>query len=414
MINREKTAWCLYDFGNSAYTTIIVTVVYSVYFTEVVARESGIVLWGRAVAFSMIITAFLSPFLGAMSDFSGKKKPFLILFTLLSVFFTGLFYFVDEGDVVTGLLFFVLANIFYNAGLTFYDAFLKDLAEPNQVGRLSGYGWAIGYVGGLVSLLLIFPLLKGGFGVEARPIFRLSFLVTAIFFLIFALPALIFLKDRRLSNPPLLSVLTYAKVGFHRMGETLRNIRHYREMAFFFIAYFFYNDAINTIIAYSSIFASRELQFTTSDLILLFMIINVSAAAGSFLFAPLTDRWGAKKTIMLTLILWVWIPIGTYFVATRTEFYALGLCAGAILGPIQSASRALLAQFAPHGKGAEFFGFFALTGKISASVGPLFYAQIVQQTGSQRVATLSLVLFFVIGMLILNRVNEARGIAEGK
>ena len=416
MRRREKISWCLYDFGNSAYTTIIVTVAYSVYFTEVVAKEDGVTLWGRAIAISMLAVAFLSPLLGALADFSGRKKGFLTCFTLLAVIFTALLYFVDEGDIAIGLLFFIGANICYNAALTFYDSFLKDLAEPNQTGRLSGYGFAIGYIGGFFSLLAVYPLLKGGFSAESRPLFRLSFVVTAFFFLIFSLPALTFLRERASSDAALQGRQTALPllVGFQRVGETVRQIGKFRELSIFFIAYFFYNDAINTIIAYSSVFATKVLQFSPSELVLYFIIMQVSAAVGSFLFAPFTDVWGAKRTIQSTLIVWVVIVVWAYFVTSRGAFYALGLSAGAILGPTQAASRALLARFAPITKSTEFFGFFALTGKISASIGPLFYGEIVRVSGSQRWATLSLGLFFLAGIFILNTVREEKGIKEAE
>ncbi len=416
MTRREQISWCLYDFGNSAFTTVIVTVAYSVYFTAVVAREEGVILWGQAVAFSMLIVAFLSPLLGALADFSGKKRNFLFIFTLLAVLFTGLLYFVEEGDIFLGLLFFILANISYNAALTFYDAFLKELTSTERIGRLSGYGWATGYIGGFFSLLVVYPLLKGGFSAESLPHFRFSFVVTALFFLLFSIPTFIWVRDRHTGNSERADFPRgdYLKVGFRRVGKTLGQIHRFPELIFFFIAYFFYNDAINTIIVYSSIFASRVLAFSPSDLVIYFVITQISAAFGSFLFAPLTDWWGAKRVILLTLIFWIFIVIWAYFVKTRVAFYALGLCAGAILGPTQAASRTLLARFAPEGKSAEFFGFFALTGKISASLGPFFYGGIVRITGSQRWATLSLGLFFLAGLLILNTVDEKRGMEEAK
>jgi len=408
---QKKISWCLYDFGNSAYTTVIVTVAYSVYFTEVVAKENGVILWGRGVAFSMLVVALLSPLLGSLADFSGRKRGFLVIFTLLAVFFTALLYFVEAGDVLYGLLFFVFANISYNIALIFYDAFLKDLADSDHIGRLSGYGWATGYIGGFVSLLVVFPLLKGGFAPASLPFYRLSFLVTAFFFLVFSLPIFIWVRDAfkpnlSISSGPDAARIAYLRSGFIRVGETLRDIRQFRALVLFFVAFFFYNDAINTIIAYSSIFAIKVLAFTPFQLILYFVITQISAAAGSFLFAPFTDRYGEKKIISICLILWIGIVIWAFFVKTHTDFYAMGLCAGTILGPTQAASRSLLARFTPPSKSAAFFGFFSLTGKVSAALGPLLYGEVVRITGSQQWATLSLAPFFLIGLIILQAVHE--------
>ncbi len=401
---REQVSWCLYDFGNSAFTTVIVTVAYSVYFTEVVVGEGGTTLWGRGVAFSMLVVALLSPFLGAWADSSGRKKKFLFIATLLAVLFTSLLYTVKKGDLFKGLFFFIVANVAYNAALTFYDAFLKELTTHDRMGRLSGYGWATGYVGGFFSLLLVVPFLQSGLEADS---FRYSFLVTGFFFLIFSLPFFLYVRERAIPQAP--HADAYFKTGFSRMGETLRSIRRFRDLLRFFVAYLFYNDAINTIIVFSSIFARQVLQFTPSQLITYFIVTQVSAAAGSLFFGPLTDRLGPKRTITITLIGWLGVVYGAYSVETHLGFYGVGLFAGSILGATQSASRTLLARFAPIGKNAEFFGFFSLTGKISASIGPLLYGEIVRITGSQRWATLSLALFFIVGLLLLQSVDEQKG-----
>ncbi|MBI3805285.1 MAG: MFS transporter [Nitrospirae bacterium] len=406
---REQISWCLYDFANSAFTTVIVTVAYSVYFTEVVAKEGGATLWGRGIAFSMLLVALLSPILGALADYSGKKKRFLFFFTVVCILFTALLYFVREGEWFRGLLFFTIANVGYNAALTFYDAFLKELTSDERMGRLSGYGWAVGYIGGFFSLLIVAPLIRGGFDEASLPAFRFSFVVTALFFLLFSLPLFLWVRERLPpQGPPRTD--SYLKIGFKRMANTFVSIRRFRELIKFFIAYLFYNDAINTVIVFSSIFARQVLQFTPSELVTYFIITQVSAAAGAFLFAPLTDRLGPKRTISITLVGWILVVIWAYQVETRLGFYGVGLSAGSILGATQSASRTLLARFAPLQKSAEFFGFFSLTGKISASIGPLFYGEIVRWTGSQRWATLSLTLFFLIGLILLQMVNEQKGI----
>ncbi len=407
---KEQISWCLYDFGNSAFTTIIVTVVYGVYFTEVVAREGGVTLWGRGVAFSMVAVALLSPFVGALADESGRKKTFLVIFTLVSILFTALLFFIKEGDIVKGLLFFIIANIGFNAALTFYDAFLKELTADGRMGRLSAYGWATGYVGGFFSLLLVVPFIQNGFK-EAS--FRFSFVITALFFLVFSLPLFISLKERCVRTRPLHSK-TYMKMGVHRIGETLKSIRQFKALIKYFIAYFLYNEAINTIIVFSSIFSRQVLKFTPSEMMTYFIVTQVSAAVGTFFFGPLTDKIGSKRIISITLLGWIGIVFWAFWVETKAGFYGLGIAAGSILGTTQSASRTLLARFAPIQKGAEFFGFFSLIGKISASLGPLFYGEIARLTGSQRFATLSLNLFFIAGFLLLQTVDEKSGAGAAK
>ncbi len=407
-ISRPQVGWFLYDFANSAYTTVIVTVVYSTYFTEVVAKEDGVVLWGRGVALSMILIALISPVLGAMADDLGHKKRFLGISTLISAVFTALLYFVEAGDRFTGLLFFIVSNMAFNAALIFYDAFLTELTDATWMGRLSGYGWAIGYVGGFFSLLIILPLIGGGFEVASLPRFRLSFVVTALFYLIFSIPFFIWVQERaiqekRSPGEPLLMR------GFLRVRETFRHATQFKELMKYIVAFFLYNDAINTVIIFSAVFATRVLHFTPAELITYFLTTQISAAIGAALFAPVTDRLGPKQTISITLLGWIIVVIWAYFVETATGFYGLGCLAGSILGATQSASRTLLAQFTPVGKSAEFFGLFALTGRLSASAGPLFYGEIVRWTGSQRWATLSLLIFFVFGLLLLQTVEEQKG-----
>lgn len=407
--SRERCSWCLYDFGNSAFSTIIVTVAFSIYFTEVVAPEGGLTLWGRGLAISMVLVALCSPYLGALADYSGRKRPFLLAFTGLCILFTALLYFVKEGEWVKGLLLFIVANFSFNAALPFYDAFLKELAPADRMGRLSGYGWATGYMGGLLSLLLVAPLLKNGFEAGGAAGFRAAFLMTALFFLIFSLPLVLFLKERTPIRPVDLSA-SYFQTGITRLYKTLREIRPFKELIKYYAAFFLYNEGINTIIAFSSIFALQVLHLSPAELITYFMVTQIAAAVGTWAFAPLTDSLGAKKTISLTLIVWILIVFWAYRVETLAHFYGLGMVAGGILGATQSASRTLLAHLTPAQKGAEFFGFFTLTGKLSASLGPLFYGEIVRLTGSQRLATLSLNIFFISGLLLLQTMNEREGI----
>lgn len=411
---REIWAWALFDFANSSYTTVIITVVYSVYFTKVVAEgQVGEQLWGWGYSASMLAIAFMSPFLGAVADFAGAKKRFLCVLTGLSVVFTALLYFVGSGDVWMGLLFLVLSNIGFAGGLTFYNGFLPEIARADNMGRISGYGWALGYVGGLVSLLAVFPFVRGGFGEENLSSVRWAFPLTAVFFFLASLPTFFFLRERALPGR-LAEGEGYWRVGWRRVFGTLREIRRFRELVKFFIAFFIYGDAINTVIVFSAIFAAHVLGFSPGELIVFFVVVQVTAALGAFAFGPVTDRLGAKRTIGITLVIWIGVVAAAVWVETKEAFYVVGLVAGLAIGSSQAASRALIALMTPPGKSAEFFGFFALTEKFAAIMGPLVYGTISAWTGSQRTALLSVGAFFVLGFVALQFVQEKEGISAAR
>jgi UMF1 family MFS transporter len=384
-----------------------VTVAYSVYFTEVVARSTGKgeALWGRGYALSMIIVGLISPLLGSVADFTAQKRRFLFFFTLLCVLPTGLLYFVQAGDVALGIILFVIANFAYNAALTFYDAFLREIAQRKEMGKISGYGWALGYIGGLASLIAVYPFIRKGFGPENINSFRLSFPITALFFFFTSLPTFIFVRDK-LSPNPLPAGKTYLQIGIHRVTHTIKELGRMRELLKFFICYLIYSDGINTVIVFSAIFATRVLGFTPGELMIYFISTQIAAAAGTYFLGLITDRIGVKKTISFTLWVWALISIWAFFVQSKGEFYILGWVAASALGSNQSASRAFLGYFVPADRSAEFFGFFSLTGKFSAVLGPLLFGELATATGSPRWAILSLISFFLLGLFLLRFVRN--------
>lgn len=421
---KELWAWCLYDFANSSFTTLIVTVAYSVYFVQVVARPYATSgheatperLWFWGYAASMLVVAVLSPILGALADARAIKRRLLIGSSLVCVACTALLALVKEGDVWQGLLYFGIANIAFDLGFLFCSAFLVEISTPANIGRLSGYGWGLGYVGGLLSLALAYPFIKGGFSNENLPSYRMSFAVTAGFFLLAALPTFIWLQERAVprATAPHQSVWRQA-VG--QLASTAKHIGRYRDLVIYFIAYLIYTDAINTVIVASAIFANKVLDFSPGDLIIYFLITQITAGLGAVGFGLLADRIGGKRTISLTLVLWIALSIIASLVQTHMQFYAVGLVAGAALGANQSASRTLLGRFTPIGRQGEFFGFFSVTGKFAAIIGPLVYAEVTAVTGSQRWAVLSMAAFFLAGLAVFRSVNEDRGVAaavEGK
>jgi UMF1 family MFS transporter len=404
----------MYDFANSSFTTLIVTVAYSVYFVQVVAGALGgngtaerVWFWGYSA--SMLVAAILSPALGAIADTLARKRAFLIGSSLVCVACTALLALVRAGDVGMGLLLFGVANIAFDLGFLFCSAFLVEIATTENMGRISGYGWGLGYVGGLLSLALAYPFIRGGFGETNLPWYRASFAVTAAFFLVAALPTFLWLRERAVPYPVSQGVPVWRQ-SFARLVETSRHVSRYRDLFSYLVAYLIYTDAINTVIVASAIFANKVLDFSPGDLIIYFLVTQVTAGLGAVWFGLLADRIGAKRTISLTLVCWIALAGSAALVRTHAQFYVIGLLAGAVLGANQSASRTLLGRFTPAGRQAEFFGFFSVTGKVAAVVGPLVYGEVTAWTGSQRWAILSMAVFFAVGLLVFQAVNEQRGI----
>ncbi len=415
---RELWAWCFYDFANSSFSTLIVTVAYSVYFIQVAAADvapPGMAerLWFWGYALSMLVVALVSPVLGVWADIRAVKRQVLIVSTLLCVVSTALLWLVTRGDVTLGLLIFGIANIGFDIGFVFCSAFLVELVAPQQMGRLSGYGWGFGYVGGLLSLVLAYPFISGGFAESNLVSYRLSFVVTAAFFLVAALPTFFFLQERAQPRPVTAGVAVWRAV-MKQLRDTARQLSAYRDLRRYFVAYLLYSDAINTVIVASGIFANKVLDFTPGDLIIYFLVTQITAGLGSVGFGFVADRIGAVRSITITLFLWIAVVIGAAAVQTQMQFYLLGLVAGAALGANQSVSRTLLGRFTPLGHQGEFFGFFSVAGKFAAILGPIVYGEVTVWTGSQRWAVLSMALFFAIGLAIFLGVDERRGMAAAQ
>lgn len=396
--------WSLFDFANTSFSVIIVTVIYSKYFSNYVT-DGRKWMWGLAVSLSMILAAILSPPLGAIADVSRNRKRFLMIFTLLSVVCTALMFFVQKGDVLLGFILFVFANLGFEAGLVFYDAFLPNITEKKNFGRVSGYGFAMGYVGALVVLLIVMVLLPSQSSPEYYFYVRLSFVVAASFFLFFSIPLFLFISEPKI-NEPLKKNLV--QKGISESINTFKSIfirGNYPSIKRFLISFFLYNDGILTIIAFASIFAANALRMTDEQVILFFVVVQSTAVAGSFIFGIISDHIGPQKTITITLCIWIAVIIGTYFVSTILEFYIIGLLAGMSIGSSQSTSRSLMALLTPKDREAEFFGFYdGLFGKSSAVVGPLFYG-IISDLSNERFAALSVGVFFIAGLIILQNVK---------
>jgi UMF1 family MFS transporter len=403
--------WTLFDFANTSFSVIVVAVGYSLYFKDIVAggHGRGDFLWGVAVSISMLITALIAPVLGAAADFSSRRKRFLFGFTIVSIICTALLYFVDAGMIATGMILFILANIGFEGGIVFYDAFLPTLTTERSYGRVSGYGFAMGYVGSLTTLLIAMPLYADGFVPSNLPNVKLSFLVAAVIFLLFASPLFLFFRDHKKTFEKKAS---YVRAGFTRVRETIRHMKNYKQVARFMVAFFIYNDGILTVISFASIFAQQTLNFSLQEIIVLFAVVQGSGVVGSLIFGVVTDKIGPKKTIDINLVLWLIVVTAAYFVRTKEMFFVIAIIAGSSLGASQSASRSLMALLTPREREAEFFGFYdGLCGKASAVIGTFLFGLISYLTNNQRLSILSVGAFFVVGLVLLQRVDDTRAAA---
>lgn len=395
---KHLISWTLFDFANSSYSAVIVAVVFPVYYaTVIVGNDAGLgdLWWGRAISLSMAIVALTSPFLGGIADFGGLRKKFLFLYTAISVAAIAGLSCLNEGMVIEGFLLVVIANLGMEGGLVFYNSFLPRIAPPEYTGRVSAWGYMVGYAGSIAALLIALPLVKAGD-------FRIVWVMVALFFALFSVPAFLFLPgDRRAEGS-----WTHAGAkGVRYTMETLREIWRGKEARKFLISFLLYEDGVNTVIVFSSIFAATTLGFQTQELIVLYLLVQMTALLGSLIMAKPIDLWGPKKVVYLSLLLWTLVATLAFFVQTKIQFWGVALCAGLGLGTVQAASRALYTQFIPRGKEAEYFGVYSLVGKSSAILGPLAFGQISTAFGSQRPAILSIAAFFLAGMIILGFVR---------
>jgi MFS transporter, UMF1 family len=392
-------AWISFDFGNSAFAVIMVTLVLPIYFGNVIVTDGrGDLYWGIAMSISMLIVALTGPILGAIADSTKSKKRFLIAFSLVTILCTAALAFVQPGMIALAMGLFILANAGFEGGIVFYNAYLPEITSEDRVGRISGYGFAAGYIGSFAIILLVSDLLTANKISE-------SFLITAAFFLVFALP--LFLVAPPAGNGIKRSV-SPVKAGFTRTIETIRNIRKYKNVARFLLAFFIYNDAILTVIGFSGRYAKNTLGFETADLIKFFIMIQLIAAISSYIFGFITDKQGPKRTIVITLMIWCVVSVASYFATDAGLFYGVGALAAIALGSSQSASRSMMAKLTPPDKTTEFFGFYdGFCGKASAVFGPLIFG-VMSNAFGQREAVLSLIVFFIVGLLLIRKVSEPR------
>jgi UMF1 family MFS transporter len=394
---KHIVSWTLFDFANSSYSAVIAAVVFPVYYaTAIVGNETGFgdLWWGRAVSISMAIVALSSPFLGGIADYGGIRKRFLFIYTAMSIAAIASLSILKQGMIIEGFLLVVIANIGMEGGLVFYNSFLPRIAPREYQGRVSAWGFGVGYAGSIIALLLAIPLVRTSH-------FDATWFMVALLFAIFSAPAFLLLPGDSKRE----SLVSAGLRGFRYTMSNLKEIFKKREQRKFLIAYLIYQDAVNTVIVFSSIFAATTLGFKPTELIILYLIVQATALLGSFAMAKPIDLWGPKRVVIISLLLWTSVAVIAFFIQTKTPFWFLASCAGLGLGSVQAATRAFYSQFIPEGKEAEYFGIYSLVGKSSAIAGPLLFGYISTTFGSQRPAILAIAALFLLGLIILRTVK---------
>jgi UMF1 family MFS transporter len=406
MDRRQVASWCLFDFANSSYAAVIAAVVFQVFYINQIVGNGdgrGDLWWGRAISASMLFVSLTSPFLGGIADYAGLRKRLLGAYTALCVCAVAAFALLPPGAALAGFALIVLANVGMEGGQVFYNSFLPQIAPPDRRGRVSGWGFGVGYAGSIASLLIALPLAQAGR-------FEAIWLMVAAFFALFSLPAFLFLPRDRRSG---LTAGEAGRRGLHSAWGALRELWGRREPRKFLLAYLIYEDGVNTVVVFSSSLAATTFGFGHGELIALYLVVQVTALAGAFALAKPTDTWGPKRVVSLSLLLWAAVAVSAYFVQSKAAFWAVACTAGLGLGSVQAGTRAFYAQFIPSGKEAEYFGVYSLVGKTSAVLGPLVFGQISAALGSQRPAILSIALFFAAGLALLSRVRGG-GPSDGR
>ncbi len=419
---REHWAWYLYDFGNSAYAAVVLLAVYSAYFQgKVVGGSDGSRLWGVATGIAMLVVAVIAPVLGAIADYSGRKKRILFFMTSISIVFTGLLFTVGEGNVFTGMLFFILAEIGYRGGQVFYNALLPEIANQDEIGKVSGNGWAIGSIGGIICLLIVLALimLVGGEFVT-----RLSFIITSVFFALSTVPMWFWLKEK--AEPrPLKVGDNYLKVAYRRLRTTFRSVGSFKEFLKFMGAFLVYNDGIIAALDFAAIMGAILYGMDQTQLIIMMIIVQVTSVAGAYIYGVLGEKYGFKRGLIQSLLLMIAAVFAIYFNQSIGGFFVITAVAGFALTAVQSLSRTMIGAFAPPGRSAEFYGFFGMVGRTSSFIGPFVFGMLADkltdnlvlggmdatlaiQTG-HRLSIFAIAGFLVVGLVVLLFVNEKEG-----
>ncbi len=411
---REIWAWAMFDFANSGYTTVVITAIFNAYFVAVIADGAvwATFAWTAALAVSYLLILLTAPLIGAHTDLHGKKR-WLLLTTVGCVLGTAGLALAGPGDLLLALVFLVISNVCFGSGENLIAAFLPELARRESLGRVSGWGWGLGYLGGLATLAVCFAWIDRAQaqGATASDFVPVCLLITAGLFAVAATPTFLYLRDRgKLAVSEVSAAPAAAATAWQRVQATLRHAAHFRDMRRFMLCILFYQAGIQTVITLAAIYAQQAMGFSTRETIELIFVVNVTAALGALAFGHLQDRIGHVRALALTLVGWIAMTLIAWSAQTPGLFWLAANLAGLCLGASQSAGRALVGLLAPEHRHGEFFGLWGLAVKLSSILGPLTYGVVTWVTaGDHRLAILVTGLYFVIGLVILAGVDVERG-----
>lgn len=404
---REVWAWSMYDFANSAYTTVIVTAVFGAYFVSSVSQNASwaTFAWTAALSLSYLAILATGPLVGAWADAHAAKKRLLFLSTVGCVVFTGLLFFAGPGAVTLSLLLIILSNYFYGTGENLIAAFLPELANSGAMGRVSGWGWSFGYLGGLAALGICLAYITHAQAVNepATQFVPVTMLITAAFFAFAATPTFLFLKERATPQPQ-------TQNPWVRVKQTLQHSRKYRDLRRFLICIVFYQAGVTAVVSLAAIYAEQAMKFTTQQTITLILVVNITAALGAFAFGYLQDAIGHVRAVALTLVGWIVMVVLAGFSQSSTSFWIAANLAGLCMGSSQAAGRAIVGYLAPPARLAEFFGLWGLAVKAASIFGPLTYGAVTLIfAGNHRLGILVTGIYFVVGLFLLKTIDVERG-----
>lgn len=426
--NDKKTifGWCMYDWANSAFILTVVTAVLPVYFADVVVPREGFKigetiysatsLWGFVISSSAMFVFLCAPVLGAIADFSSSKNKFLMAFCYTGSLFTILLYFCGSGDVWMTMIFLAVAQIGFVGGNIFYDSLLTDIASEDKLDWVSGKGYAYGYIGSDIQFLIGLGLIMGHdmIGLSQNEAVRIVLVFAGLWWAGFSVFTWVLVRanDAQVDLPEeyknRAKISAYVLIGLQRTWITSKKAGKLKHLILFLVAFMCYNEGVQTVIVMATIYGKEELHLSTAVLMITLFLIQLVATGGALGFSKLAGRIGTKNSIMLNLLLWSGVVVYAFFMTTSTEYLILGLVVGIILGGSQSLSRSYYGAMIPEGASAEFYGFYSVFTKFSAIWGPLTFAIIRQVSGTARLSILSLIVFFVAGMVLLYFVNEEK------